>query len=328
MTAPFDRLKGSMPPLITPFRNGGVDEDAYQRLVEFQIDNGSHGIVVNGKTSQPASPTVNERNRLVTLAVEATHGRVPVVAATGSQNIIETRELTSHGVKAGADAQLIVTPYYSRPPQRGLIDYYLEVTKAFDGSDRPKFPSLFVRFPESFVGPDEPLLRPPESEQLDYEGEIVLVMGKAGRRVPRATALGHVFGVTIANEGSIRDWLRHAKFNVTQGKNFARSGSLRPWIVPLPDLSPGPMRVSTRVNGEVRQNDTTDRMIFPFDRIIEYISSFATLEPGDIILMGTPSGAGARFDPPRHLKAGDMVEVEVSGIGTLRNPVADKGIHG
>jgi 4-hydroxy-tetrahydrodipicolinate synthase len=132
MTAPLDRLKGSMPPLITPFRNGEVDEDAYQRLVEFQIDNGSHGILVNGTTSEPASLTVNERNRLVTLAIEATHGRVPVVAATGSQNIMETRELTNHAVKAGADALLIVTPYYSRPPQRGLIDYYLEVTKTHD----------------------------------------------------------------------------------------------------------------------------------------------------------------------------------------------------
>lgn len=132
MTASLDRLKGSMPPLITPFQNGAVDEDAYQRLVEFQIENGSHGILVNGTTSEPASLTVAERNRLVTLAIEAVRARVPVVVATGSQNIIETRELSNFAVKAGADALLIVTPYYSRPPQRGLIDYYLEVTKAFD----------------------------------------------------------------------------------------------------------------------------------------------------------------------------------------------------
>jgi 2-keto-4-pentenoate hydratase/2-oxohepta-3-ene-1,7-dioic acid hydratase in catechol pathway len=197
-----------------------------------------------------------------------------------------------------------------------------------DGSAPPQYPSLFVRFPESFVGPDAPILRPPESEQLDYEGEIVLVIGKAGRRIPPETALDHVWGVTIANEGSIRDWLRHAKFNVTQGKNFAQSGSLGPWLVPLSDLPSGPLRVITRVNGEVRQDDTTDRMIFPFDRIIAYISTFATLEPGDIILTGTPSGAGARFVPPRYLKAGDVVEVEVTGIGTLRNPVADEGTHG
>ncbi|HEY5081226.1 MAG TPA: fumarylacetoacetate hydrolase family protein [Bauldia sp.] len=197
-----------------------------------------------------------------------------------------------------------------------------------DGSERPQYPSLFVRFAESFVGPDEPILRPPESEQLDYEGEIVLVIGKSGRRIARAAALDHVFGVTIANEGSVRDWLRHAKFNVTQGKNFAKSGSLGPWIVPMADVPPGPLRVTTRVNGEVRQDDASDRMIFPFDRIIEYISTFATLEPGDIILTGTPSGAGARFDPPRYLKSGDTVEVEVADVGTLRNVVADEVAHG
>ena len=126
------RLKGSMPPLITPFKGGVVDEEAYRRLVDHQIDNGSHGIVVNGTTAEPASLTVAERNRLVTLAVEVTKGRLPVVAATGSHSLIETQELTNHAVRAGADALLIVTPYYSRPPQRGLIDYYLEVTNAIE----------------------------------------------------------------------------------------------------------------------------------------------------------------------------------------------------
>ncbi len=127
-----DRLKGSIPPLVTPFRDGAVDYDAYQRLCEFQIAQGTHGILVNGTTAEPASLTVKERNRLVTLAVETVKGRVPVVAATGSQNIIETQALTDHAVKAGADALLIVTPYYSRPPQRGLVEYYLAVTRAVE----------------------------------------------------------------------------------------------------------------------------------------------------------------------------------------------------
>jgi 4-hydroxy-tetrahydrodipicolinate synthase len=127
-----DRLKGSIPPLVTPFRQGEVDYEAYQRLCEFQIAKGTHGILVNGTTAEPASLTVEERNRLVTLAVETVKRRVPVVAATGSQNIIETQTLTDHAVAAGVDALLIVTPYYSRPPQRGLIEYYLAVTKAVE----------------------------------------------------------------------------------------------------------------------------------------------------------------------------------------------------
>ena len=132
MPLPLDRLKGSIPPLITPFRNGAVDSETYARLVERQIAEGSHGILVNGTTAEPASLTTEERNRLVSLTVEAVHGRVPVVAATGSQSIWESRLLTEHAAKAGADALLIVTPYYSRPPQRGLVAYYLEVTRGID----------------------------------------------------------------------------------------------------------------------------------------------------------------------------------------------------
>jgi 4-hydroxy-tetrahydrodipicolinate synthase len=129
MTFPLDRIKGSIPPLFTPFKDGAVDYDTYARMIEFQIKEGSHGILVNGTTSEPASLTADERNRLVTLAMEAVKGRVPVIAATGSQSLAETKVLTAHAVKAGADALLIVTPYYSRPPQRGIIQYYLEVTK-------------------------------------------------------------------------------------------------------------------------------------------------------------------------------------------------------
>ena len=125
----ISRLKGSIPPLITPFRAGDVDYAAYGEMVEFQIAQGSHGVLVNGTTSEPASLTVAERNRLVEVAVERAGGRVPVVAATGSQSLAETEALTDHAVKAGADALLIVTPYYSRPPQRGLIDYYLHLAR-------------------------------------------------------------------------------------------------------------------------------------------------------------------------------------------------------
>jgi 4-hydroxy-tetrahydrodipicolinate synthase len=129
MPLPLDRLKGSIPPLLTPFKDGEVDYDAYARLVQMQMDEGSHGILVNGTTSEPATLTTEERNRLVSLTVEIVKGRVPVVAATGSQSLWETKILTEHAAKAGADALLIVTPYYTRPPQRGIIAYYLEVMR-------------------------------------------------------------------------------------------------------------------------------------------------------------------------------------------------------
>ena len=132
MPLPLDRLKGSMPPIITPFTGGDVDYDTYARLVEFQIREGSHGILVNGTTSEPAALTTEERNKLVDVAIDATKGRVPVVAATGSQSLWETVRLTEHAVKAGADALLIVTPYYTRPQQRGLVQYYLEVMRGID----------------------------------------------------------------------------------------------------------------------------------------------------------------------------------------------------
>jgi 4-hydroxy-tetrahydrodipicolinate synthase len=132
MPLPLSRLKGSIPPLFTPFRNGEVDYDTYADLIEFQIREGSHGVLVNGTTSEPASLTTDERNRLVSVAIEVAKGRVPVVAATGSQSIWETRILTEHAAQAGADALLIVTPYYTRPPQRGMVQYYLEVMRGLD----------------------------------------------------------------------------------------------------------------------------------------------------------------------------------------------------
>lgn len=129
MSGTRDRLRGSIPPLVTPFRNGEVDYEAYARLVAWHVKNGSHGILVNGTTAEPSTLTLEERNRLVDVAVQAAAGRIPVVAATGSQSLAETRVLTEHAAGAGADALLIVTPYYIRPPQRGLIAYYLELAQ-------------------------------------------------------------------------------------------------------------------------------------------------------------------------------------------------------
>ncbi|SNZ21384.1 fumarylacetoacetate hydrolase family protein [Cohaesibacter gelatinilyticus] len=194
-----------------------------------------------------------------------------------------------------------------------------------DGSTQPKYMSLFPRFASGFTGHNRPLIRPPENHTLDYEGEVAIVIGKGGRRISQIDAYDHIAALTLCNEGTIRDWVRHAKFNVTQGKNWDKSGSIGPWLVPFTDASQlDDARIITRVNGEVRQDDVLSRMMFPIRREIEYISTFMTLQPGDIIITGTPTGAGARFDPPKYLKPGDVVEIEVEGIGTLINGVEDE----
>ncbi|MFY2823833.1 fumarylacetoacetate hydrolase family protein [Ruegeria sp. MALMAid1280] len=196
-----------------------------------------------------------------------------------------------------------------------------------DGSAQPKYMSLFPRFASGFTGHDRPLIRPPENHTLDYEGEVTIVIGKAGRRISQEDAYDHIAALTLCNEGTIRDWVRHAKFNVTQGKNWDNTGAIGPWLVPFTDAAQlDDARIQTHVNGELRQDDTLNRMMFPIRREIEYISTFMTLQPGDIIVTGTPTGAGARFDPPKYLAPGDVVEVSVEGIGTLRNTVEDEQV--
>ena len=196
-----------------------------------------------------------------------------------------------------------------------------------DGQSAPANPSLFIRFPGSFVGHGDDLRRPPESEQLDYVGEIAIVIGAGGRRIEAANAWDHIAAVTLCNEGTIRDWVRHAKFNVTQGKNFEKSAAMGPGLLAFtgPDML-ADIELTTRVNGEIRQQDRTSRMIFSFTDIIAYVSTFTPLKPGDVLVCGTPTGAGARFDPPKWLKPGDIVEISADGLGTLSNGVRDEEV--
>ena len=192
----------------------------------------------------------------------------------------------------------------------------------FGDAEVPKYPSMFYRAPGSLVGHQGKIMRPRESEQLDYEGEIALVIGRPGRRIAHDRALDFVAGITLCNEGTIRDWLRHGKFNVTQGKNFDATGSIGPWLVTADEIDlRQPLRITTRVNGEIMQDDTTASMIKSFSDLIAYISTFMTLTPGDIIVTGTPVKLAPKSDPPRWLKSGDVVEVEVPQIGILRNTV-------
>ncbi|WP_446832046.1 fumarylacetoacetate hydrolase family protein [Candidatus Foliamicus sp.] len=252
-------------------------------------------------------------------------------ALTSLRRAIESQQLQ----ELGRDAARLEPDYCLREinflptipdPQKIIcigVNYAHRNAEYRDGSSTPIYPSVFMRSRESLVGHNQDILDPPESDQLDYEGEIVIVVGKEGRRIPEDKAHEHVAGLTIMNEGSLRDFLRHAKFNVTQGKNFAKSGSLGPWLVTPDELDPmGQLQITTRVNGEERQNDTTDNLMFSFRYLISYLSVFFHLKPGDIIATGTPNGAGARLDPPKYLRPGDVVTVEVPGIGCLSNTVA------
>ena len=187
------------------------------------------------------------------------------------------------------------------------------------------YPSVFVRFPDSFTGHDQSLVRPPESPQLDYEGEIVVVIGKKARRIPIENARDHIAGLSLGNEGTIRDWVRHAKFNVTQGKNWESTGAFGPHLVTIDEIGNfEDLHLTTTVNGELRQDDTPATMKYSLEYQVHYLSTFTTLRPGDIIFSGTPTGAGARFDPPIWLEPGDVIEVNVPEIGTLRNTVVDE----
>ena len=194
-----------------------------------------------------------------------------------------------------------------------------------DGSvPLPRYPSIFLRIPRSLTGHRGDLVLPPESEQLDYEGEIAIVIGKGGRRIEENDAESHIAGLTIMNEGTVRDWLKHGNYGAP-GKNFDASGACGPWMV-TPDEFNGyaDLRLTTSVNGTVRQEDTTANLIFPFRQVISYVSRWTTLEPGDLIASGTPAGTGITQVPPVWLKAGDVVEVKVPGIGTLSNTVVSE----
>lgn len=184
-------------------------------------------------------------------------------------------------------------------------------------------PALFLRVPDSQVGHGQPILRPRESQRLDYEGEIAVVIGRGGRRIAEAEAWSHICGYSCYNDGSVRDW-QVATSQWTPGKNFYRTGGFGPWMVTADEIAPDQrMSLVTRLNGQEMQRATTDMMIHSIPRQIAYISSFVPLKPGDVIVTGTPGGVGNKRTPPVFMKPGDVVEVEVDAIGVLRNTIVD-----
>ena len=231
-------------------------------------------------------------------------------------------------VADAADADLSLADVILQPPVVSPgkvfcigVNYRKHVLEM--GRDLPTHPWVFTRSADSFVGHGESMIRPSVSEQFDFEGELSLVIGKTAHRVDAGAALDQVAGYCCLNDGSIRDFQRHSG-QFTPGKNFWRSGAVGPWLATADEVGdPANLELETRLNGEVMQSAPTSDLIFDIPTLIEYCSSFARLEPGDVIATGTPGGVGAARRPPVWLRGGDTVEVSISGIGTLANLVED-----
>ena len=218
-------------------------------------------------------------------------------------------------------ADIEFLPVIPAPGKIFCVGHNYEEHRIETARDKTQYPLLFMRVAESQTAHGQAILLPSESTQLDYEGEIAIVIGKAGRRIREEDAWDHVAGYSAYNDGSIRDWQRHT-MQFTAGKNFSGTGAFGPWLVTRGEIADGAeLTLETRLNGEVVQRATTASMIFPIPVLIHYISTFTTLLPGDVIVTGTPGGVGAKRNPPLWMKPGDRVEVEVSQVGVLSNSI-------
>ena len=212
-------------------------------------------------------------------------------------------------------------PVIPDPPKIVLVGVnYVEHRKE-SGRDPTEHPVLFTRFANVQIGHERPMVRPTLSDKFDFEGELAIIIGKRGRHISEADALGYIAGYACYNDGSIRDWQRHTH-QFTPGKNFPATGAFGPWMVTADEIpDPTTMTLVTRLNGGEMQRATTDMLIFDIPHLIRYISDWTELEPGDVIPTGTPGGVGYRRDPPTFMKPGDVIEVDIDKIGVLRNPI-------
>ena len=215
-------------------------------------------------------------------------------------------------------------PVVPNPDKILCVGLNYETHRKETGRAEVDHPTIFPRYANSQTGHLQPIVRPRVSTDLDFEGELAVIIGKAGRYISRADAMSHVAGYSCYNDGSIRDFQRHTH-QFTPGKNFPDTGAFGPWMMTPDELGPlAELRLQTRLNGQVMQDALIKQMIFDIPRQIEYCSTFTRLEPGDVIVSGTPGGVGARREPPLWMKPGDVVEIEVERLGVLRNVVADE----
>ena len=224
-------------------------------------------------------------------------------------------------------SEITFLPVIPRPEKivcavRNYMDHHQEVIAAGMQRELSEFPPIFLRVWRSQVAHGQPIVRPRVSESLDWEGELAVIIGKGGRAIAEVDVASHIAGYSCYNDGSVREWQFHAK-QIASGKNFEATGGFGPWMVTADEISPDrQLKLQTRLNGEVVQDSHTGHMIFSVARLISYASTIFTLVPGDVIVTGTPAGVGWSRKPPRFMKPGDVVEVEIEGIGVLRNPVA------
>lgn len=252
--------------------------------------------------------------------------RFPDLKSAIAADALKEAAAAASGARRYPLSAISFLPVIPNPDKILCIGLNYETHRKETGRSEVENPTVFGRFANSQTGHLTDIIRPRVSTDLDFEGELAIVIGKPGRYIPRSEAWQHIAGYACYNEGSVRDFQRHTH-QFTPGKNFPATGAFGPWLVTPDEIDDlGPLRLQTRLNGEVVQDATISQMIFDIPRQIEYCSSFTKLEPGDVIATGTPGGVGSRRTPPLWMKPGDIVEVEIDKIGLLRNGIADEAV--
>ena len=258
---------------------------------------------------------------IVELGVEGAVAPADLKTAIATRSLDDLVDGPRHAL-----AETALLPVIPNPGKILCVGHNYESHRQETGRAKVDHPSIFTRFADTLVGHGQPILRPNASTNLDYEAELAVVIGKGGRAIAEADAMDHIAGYACFNDASVRDWQWHTS-QFTPGKNFPATGGFGPWLVTPNEAGElADIRVISRLNGQVMQDQPVRDMIFPIARIIAYVSAFTPLSPGDVIATGTPGGVGAKRNPPVWMKAGDVIEVDIGPIGTLTNTIADEAL--